>query len=50
MWGEPASRLNMPAGCPFADRCPQAEPGCRIAEPPMQIWNGHMARCIAAGL
>jgi oligopeptide/dipeptide ABC transporter ATP-binding protein len=50
MRGEPASLLNMPAGCPFADRCPQAEPACRIAEPPVQIRNGHMARCIAAGL
>jgi oligopeptide/dipeptide ABC transporter ATP-binding protein len=48
--GEPASLLNIPHGCPFADRCPQAELACRAAEPPVKIRNGHMARCIAADL
>ena len=48
--GEPASLLNLPPGCPFADRCPEVMPVCREAEPPPQIRNGHMARCVAAGL
>ena len=48
--GEPASLLNLPPGCPFADRCPEVMPVCREAEPPPQIRNGHMARCIAASL
>ncbi len=34
-------------GCRFADRCPLAEPECRIAEPPTREHApGHFAACI----
>ena len=31
--GSPPSLLNLPPGCPFAPRCPMAEPICREEEP-----------------
>ena len=43
-----APDLNLlPPGCPFADRCPVALPGCAM-EPPPRIWvdAGHQARCV----
>jgi peptide/nickel transport system ATP-binding protein len=33
--GEPPSPLEVPAGCPFHPRCPQALPECRSGEPPV---------------
>ena len=40
---------NMPAGCPFAERCSLAEATCRL-EPPgnVEVEAGHFARCIKA--
>jgi peptide/nickel transport system ATP-binding protein len=36
----------MPAGCPFAERCPIAEPACRAGEPPpVEVGPGHLACC-----
>ena len=38
---------DMPAGCPFAERCPQAEAACREADPPrLAIAPGHAVRCL----
>ncbi len=39
--------LDRVQGCRFADRCPLAEPECRIAEPPTKEYGaGHVAACI----
>jgi peptide/nickel transport system ATP-binding protein len=45
--GTPPSLLNLPPGCPFAPRCPIAEPLCREREPALlQIGGGgHAAAC-----
>ncbi len=38
---------DMPAGCPFAPRCPLAVDACRAALPaPVIVGPGHAARCI----
>ena len=38
---------EMPAGCPFADRCALAIDACRAAPPPaVMVGPGHEARCI----
>jgi peptide/nickel transport system ATP-binding protein len=42
--------VDMPAGCPFADRCAWATDACRIAMPaPLMIGPNHFARCIRLG-
>ena len=39
--------LDMPAGCPFADRCDRVVDACRAAPPPaVPVGAGHEARCI----
>jgi peptide/nickel transport system ATP-binding protein len=41
---------EMPAGCAFADRCPQVTPACRGAPPPVvDLGAGRTARCIHIG-
>jgi peptide/nickel transport system ATP-binding protein len=38
---------DMPAGCPFADRCDRVVDACRAAPPPaVTVGPGHEARCI----
>lgn len=45
--GAPPSLVKLPAGCPFAPRCPLAIEDCRIAEPVFtDLGNGHGAACI----
>jgi len=45
--GAPPSLVNLPAGCPFAPRCPLAIDECRAAEPElMPIADAHLAACI----
>jgi peptide/nickel transport system ATP-binding protein len=40
---------DLPAGCPFADRCPLVVEACRAAPPPLvQIREGHGVRCLRA--
>lgn len=44
--GEPPSPIDLPPGCSFAARCPEALPLCRLREPP--LWTrmaGRMAAC-----
>ncbi|MGI3775848.1 MAG: ABC transporter ATP-binding protein, partial [Janthinobacterium lividum] len=44
--GEPPSPIDLPPGCSFAARCPEALPLCRTLEPP--LWTrmaGRMAAC-----
>ena len=39
----------LPAGCAFAERCPQVVDACRSAPPPaVTVAAGHFARCIKA--
>jgi peptide/nickel transport system ATP-binding protein len=41
---------DLPAGCPFADRCPLVVGACRTALPPeVDLGAGHAARCIRIG-
>ncbi|MSP48767.1 MAG: ABC transporter ATP-binding protein [Alphaproteobacteria bacterium] len=45
--GMTPSLLNLPDGCPFAERCPRADGDCRAALPPMvEHLPGRAARCI----
>lgn len=45
--GTPPSLINLPVGCPFAPRCPIAEPACRQREPELLPVDagGHTAAC-----
>ena len=44
--GEVASALNIPSGCPFHPRCPQAMDVCRTTEPVLtDVAPGQSARC-----
>jgi peptide/nickel transport system ATP-binding protein len=46
--GTPPSLLNLPAGCPFAPRCPMARDRCTAAEPvlePVDPDGGHRSAC-----
>jgi peptide/nickel transport system ATP-binding protein len=45
--GTPPSLVNLPAGCPFAPRCPMAENLCHDTEPALQrVGSGeHAAAC-----
>ncbi len=39
--------VDLPDGCPFADRCPWVIEACRQAlPPPIDVGPGHTARCI----
>ncbi len=39
--------VDLPAGCPFADRCGWVVKACRAAPPPaFEVGPGHVARCI----
>ena len=41
---------EMPAGCPYADRCPLVVEACRLAPPgAVAVGPGHHARCIRTG-
>ncbi|HKP44339.1 ABC transporter ATP-binding protein [Mycobacterium sp.] len=45
--GAPPSMAALPAGCPFAPRCPLAIDACRAAEPELlEVVTGHRAACI----
>jgi peptide/nickel transport system ATP-binding protein len=38
---------DLPAGCPFADRCPLVESRCRAALPAaLDVGGGHRVRCV----
>ena len=38
---------DLPAGCPFADRCPLVESRCRAAFPAMvRVGDDHLVRCV----
>ena len=46
--GMTPSLLNLPPGCPFADRCPLVHARCRAVYPPtVEVGAGHHAACWA---
>ncbi len=45
--GEPPSPVDLPPGCAFHPRCPQAREACRTGSPPMMRGDmAHRAACI----
>jgi peptide/nickel transport system permease protein len=47
--GLPPAVDDLPAGCPFADRCDEVEAACRARSVDLhQVSDGHEARCIHA--
>lgn len=48
--GQPPSLTELPRGCRFADRCPQATAQCREAAPPLiEIEQDHRSACWLGG-
>src|SRR5262245_55081189 len=46
--GHPPDLARLPAGCPFAPRCPERLAICQEQSPPtVSVGNGHMAECWA---
>ena len=44
--GQPPSLMNLPPGCRFAPRCPDAKEVCREQQPPeVKISDGHSVSC-----
>src|SRR5262245_3888514 len=47
--GQPPDLARLPAGCPFAPRCPERRPICEEKLPPaVPVGHGHVASCWAA--
>ena len=44
--GQPPALNNLPSGCPFAPRCPIAEPACEEALPEPVQFGAVAVRCI----
>ena len=48
--GRVPALADLPAGCPFADRCPRVGADCRAAPPPaVAVGAGHLVRCLRPG-
>ena len=44
--GEIPNPLDIPKGCPFCTRCPQAKPQCREERPELKEVDGRQAACL----
>ncbi len=41
---------NLPSGCKFCERCPQAGPECAEKDPPVvEVGPGHIVKCLRCG-
>jgi peptide/nickel transport system ATP-binding protein len=47
--GETPSPIDLPAGCSFASRCPQAHERCRVEDPVLRRLGERAAACHLAG-
>ncbi|GAB3703726.1 ABC transporter ATP-binding protein [Mariniluteicoccus flavus] len=49
--GNPPLLIDLPAGCPFAPRCPVAIDACRVEEPELRpaLSGDHRVACIRSG-
>jgi oligopeptide/dipeptide ABC transporter ATP-binding protein len=47
--GQPPPLTALPPGCPFAPRCPLAEPACEAGVPAVEVHGEVRVRCIKAG-
>jgi oligopeptide/dipeptide ABC transporter ATP-binding protein len=44
--GEPPSLFELPRGCVFHERCPEAKPDCQNKRPPLRdVGGGHLVAC-----
>ena len=46
--GQPPPLADLPAGCPFAPRCPEAEEVCNAAVPSVETFGEVRVRCVKA--
>lgn len=44
--GEIPNPLDIPKGCPFCTRCPQAKPQCREERPELKEVDGRQVACL----
>ena len=48
--GDLPSAIDVPPGCPFADRCPKCQPQCRESRPQLRdVGNNHLVACHLVG-
>ena len=48
--GDLPSAIDVPPGCPFADRCPKCQPQCRESRPQLKdVGNNHLVACHLVG-
>ena len=44
--GDLPSAIDVPPGCPFADRCPKCQPQCKESRPQLRdVGNNHLVAC-----
>ena len=48
--GDLPSAIDVPPGCPFADRCPKCQPQCKESRPQLKdVGNNHLVACHLVG-
>ncbi|MBQ2297258.1 MAG: ATP-binding cassette domain-containing protein, partial [Ruminiclostridium sp.] len=48
--GDLPSAIDVPPGCPFADRCPKCQPQCKESRPQLKdVGNNHLEACHLVG-